>query len=99
MFFVSCQWKAFTDDFKLCTYYKSDTSDFANCNKLLSDLDTVFAVCSSWNLKLNPEKYVSISFGRSIATVSCEYSLSVLLLKRVHTYMDLGVIDYKLRFH
>ena len=44
---TSCQWKVFADEFKHCTYHKSATSDFANCNKLQSDLETVFAVYSS----------------------------------------------------
>ena len=89
-----CQWKAFASDFKLCTYYNSGTSNFANCKKLHSYLDTIFAVCSSWNLRRNPGKCVSMSFGRSSTPASYEYRISGLVLKRVHTYKDLGVIIY-----
>ena len=70
---------------------------------LQRDLDIIFLVSSSWNLKLNAEKCVVMRFGsreRFGGEVGSGYFLDGAELRLVGEQRDLGlVIDPSLKFH
>ena len=57
---LECEWYAFADDFKI---YVSLPKSGGGREILQRDLDRVFLVAESWNLKLNAGKCVAMRFG------------------------------------
>ena len=98
----NCEWYAFADDLKLFTSQPRDSANGVN-EVIQQDLDQLYEISSSWNLRLNLDKCVVMKFG-SCTTISSGTNSGYLLggnpLKLVHTHKDLGVIiDSDLRFH
>ena len=94
-----CSWKAFADDFKLCTYLSRTNFD-DHQSALQSDLNKIYSRATSWNLKLNPGKCVVVRFGERSAIPAATYAINGEVMNVVGAYRDLGVIvDSKLRFH
>ena len=96
-----CEWYSFADDLKLFVS-KSRQSTSTVDAFLQQDLDNLYRISTSWNLKLNPKKCVLIRFGSSLYTEGDDsgYNLGGASLKLVRNHRDLGVlIDSSLRFH
>ena len=96
-----CEWYSFADDLKLFVS-KSRQSTGSVEVSLQQDLDNLYRIATSWNLKLNPNKCVLIRFGSSLYREGDDsgYNLGGTSLKLVRTHRDLGVlIDSSLRFH
>ena len=56
----NCPWYAFAEDFKLYAVHSKST-DLDNL--LQADLDQLVTISLSWNLRLNPTKFVVMRFG------------------------------------
>ena len=102
---VSCEWRAFADDFKLFKPYMPISNlenDFTvNATSIQQDLNAVKTVGVSWKLQLNIAKCTSMRFGRRNGRSSeANFSIDGQELQVVGHARDLGVIvDDKLRFH
>ena len=101
-FEFNCDWYAFADDLKLfAALSRSDGGEPSNI--LQDDLDKLYAISNSWNLKLNPAKCVVMKFGTGLNIVDGSASGYVMggnSLKNVKVHKDLGVlVDSSLRFH
>ena len=97
----NCDWYAFADDLKLFASKTRDASAALE-DSLQQDLDSLYSISASWNLKLNPSKCVMIRLGSTCYDDGDDsgYSLGGSSLKLVKTHRDLGVlIDSSLRFH
>ena len=103
---VSCEWRAFADDFKLFKLYipisnSNFENDFTvNASSIQKDLDAVKTVGMSWKLQLNIAKCTSMRFGRRSGRSDVKFSIDGQELQVVEHARELGVIvDDKLRFH
>ena len=104
---ISCEFKAFADDYKLYLRYpRSDSSSvIESVAAMQADLDLINTRAQSWNLSLNPDKCAVLRFYRgsfdwSSLGDAAVYSLNGTPIKIVTGHKDLGVfIDSKLRFH
>jgi hypothetical protein len=103
---IGASFRAFADDFKIYLSYQRDPQVEAHVarSNLQSDLNSVYTVSSSWNLKLNPSKCVVMRFCRGSwwqeGVEQSQYYLGDSLLPFVNSHRDLGVlVDTKLRFH
>ena len=97
----TCEWYSFADDLKLFVS-KSKQASGTSDPMLQNDLDSLFAISHSWNLKLNPKKCIVMRFGSSNYSDGADsgYMLGGVSLKLVNTHRDLGVlVDSSLRFH
>ena len=97
----SCEWYSFADDLKLFVSKSRQTPGVVDTS-LQQDLDNLYRISSSWNLKLNPNKCVLMRFGTAVYSEGEDsgYVLGGSSLKLVRTHRDLGLlIDYSLRFH
>ena len=96
---LRCRWYSFADDFKI---YLSSGSGMELV--LQRDLDMIFEVSRSWNLKLNLGKCVVMRFGaggRGVAEgMGSGCFLGGVELKLTLAHKDLGVfVDPTLKFH
>ena len=99
---VSCDWRAFADDYKLyMPVVNVLENNLDNVHSLQRDLNTVKTTGTSWNLKLNVSKCVAIRFGsRTVDGLAANYGVDDQQIEFVGHARDLGVIiDDKLRFH
>ena len=98
---LSSMWYSFADDYKLFVAYRGG-SDGQSRLQLQRDLDDIFIISGSWNLKLNPSKCVVVRFGRGGSTLGCGsgYTLGDSELRFVNSHRDLGIVfDSDLKFH
>ena len=99
----TCKWYAYADDFKLyCSIPVGNTGDPSQ--QVQMDLNALWRVSTSWNLRLNPRKCVVIRFGTgSRKTENSDqsgYFLNNVKLPAVESHRDLGVlVDSALKFH
>jgi hypothetical protein len=85
----------YADDMKL--YLPIKTSQ--DCLKIQSDFDRLTEWCVENSLPLNVNKCKILTFTRSFTPVTVSHVLNGIVLKRVNTITDLGVIlDSKLSF-
>ena len=97
---VECSWKAFADDFKLCTHSADGASSADGTSSLQRDLDRIYRRGLECSLRLNPSKCVIMRFGRGSTANNPQYTLDGQALCVVPQYKDLGVwVDSKLKFH
>ena len=97
---VECSWKAFADDFKLCTSSADQLDSVDEAAALQRDLDRIYRRGVDCSLRLNPDKCVVMRFGRGSAAATPQYTLDGQNIEVVHQYKDLGVwVDNKLKFH
>ena len=96
---VSSEWKAYADDFKICTFYCID--DVESGSPLLQrDLDIISERSASWNLILNPAKCAVMRFGDRMRRSNRAYFLNGQSLQFKDCLKDLGVmVDTQLKFH
>ncbi|MEL7427573.1 MAG: reverse transcriptase family protein [Bacteroidota bacterium] len=97
----NCEWYSFADDMKIFAS-KPKLPLLAVDPALQEDLNNLYTISSSWNLKLNPNKCVLMRFGGGnyIDGEDSGYVLGGTGLNLVKTHRDLGVlIDLSLRFH
>jgi len=97
----SCEWYSFADDLKLFVSKSRQTPGVVDTS-LQQDLDNLYRISSSWNLRLNPNKCVLMRFGTAVYSEGKDsgYVLGGSSLKLVRTHRDLGLlIDSSLRFH
>jgi hypothetical protein len=70
-----------------------------NCLKIQSDLNRLAGWCEANALELNVDKYKSITFSRMRDPIEFLYMLDGIILDRVDSINDLGVImDSKVSF-
>ena len=99
---LTCSWYSFADDFKLyLAYSRDDVDQSTGTSNLQNNLNILYSVAGSWNLKLNPNKCVVMRFGSRIVNGVCSgYMLGGREMKLVDTHRDLGVlVDSSLKFH
>ena len=95
---VECEWKAFADDFKVCTFYKVRMECNIDTSPLQRDLERINASGRSCNLKLNTQKCAVMRLGGDVGDAT--YTLQGESIQWVSVYRDLGVtVDNKLKFH
>ena len=97
----SCVWKAYADDYKLCSFYSRESLESTPLclEELQGDLNVMAERSSAWNLKLNVDKCKVMRFGRGNVG-EARYLLNGTRLESVNVYRDLGVmVDVSLRFH
>ena len=101
---LESNWYSFADDYKLYVSLPRK-GHFDRVGMLQRDLDRIFTVAESWNLKLNPRKCVVMRFGGSGVMgedypVASGYFLGDTEIERVLKHKDLGVVvDRSLKFH
>ena len=95
---AECSWKAFADDFKICSSVATGTDMRAEA--LQRDLTRMLGQCEAHNLVLNREKSVIMRIGNKVGSPNPVYTLGSHSMVVVDSYKDLGVaIDNKLKFH
>jgi hypothetical protein len=72
---------------------------FRDCLKIQSDLNRLAECCEANALELNVGKYKSITFSRVRLPIEFSYTLGGIILDRVDSINDLGVLmDSKMYF-
>lgn len=79
--------RLYTDD---CVLYKPISCEDA-CRILQCDLSRIAQWCCKWNMNLNLDKTVIMSFSRKKKTCLFQYTLDNIALSRVSLYKYLGV--------
>ena len=95
---------AFADDFKLCSFQviRDSSGTIDGPVDLQHDLNSILERSSSWNMKPNPKKCVSMRFGKTSDAVILDrkYFISGEEVKFVSSCKDLGItVDKSLKFH
>lgn len=91
-----CNFLLYADDLKLFTRIRSQV----DCQKLQSDVDTLYHWCEQNKIKLNIDKCNSMIFSSRAAISTFTYTINNVSLQQVDSVNDLGVIfDRKLNFH
>lgn len=86
----------YADDLKLFRVIKS----LVDCCALQADVEHVSKWCEINGMQMNAAKCKTITFSRCHLPVTFDYSLNNLMLERVTSIKDLGVLlDSKLRFN
>lgn len=100
---ISCNWKAFADDFKFYLGFPRHPDLLQRGGQCLQgDLDAVVDAAESWNLSLNVEKCCVMRFCRGNLEESHQpkYFIHEKEISTVSKHKDLGIwIDVSLRFH
>ena len=97
---TQCEWKAFADDYKLCTFEDRAGGHQDSLGSLQRDLDILTRKSESWNLVLNHGKCKVMRFGKGRSLGEALYSVNGNILEVVNSYRDLGVVvDASLKFH
>ena len=104
---LTCEWKAFADDFKLYLSYSRVDYELLRQGvlDLQDNIDRVAQVAEGWCLDLNIDKCFVMRFSRSKVGWNLDrgedmYSLDGGRLSIVESHKDLGVVvDSKLKFH
>ena len=60
---TSCDWSAFTDNFKLCAFSQSYRDIVDQRQSLQRDLSSIFLTAKSLNLTLNSDEWVMMRIG------------------------------------
>lgn len=92
---LKCPFLLYADDLKI--YMKISAPE--DCEKLQSDIDSLYNWCLYNKLQLNINKCNFISFTNRLIPLQQDYKINNITLIKVDTIKDLGVIfDSKLRF-
>ena len=101
---LSTKYMIFADDLKMYLSNQSTTDDESLVNTLQSDVDYLVSASSSWGLKLNHDKCVTMRFSPRNCNLPftgiSPYKILDNHINFVESHSDLGVlIDRNLKFH